>query len=377
MNFFKQCITTYLSSAKRKPLLYLSIVILQLISLCSVFFSIGLIANANSSFQNADLNERCIYFKTMEDTSEDGEYLFEGKSDKAYEMCMPISQISKGVEMLEDVLGNNLIDIQAWGFMKMPDDKFLSCLTFYVFNNYDYLNPTMQNETVDENKISFHPSVDIPDEWKLSDNKLLIDGREYSYSYCQKEMARHVQMSCGYNTPQSVRCYEFYIFLRQPMLYSEHEKVEDIINSHFNPVYKSMPKVPDLLETQMSNTQMAVAIAFIAVSVLNCSLCYNYIYNSRKKQLSIYRICGATTAECVIIYLAEVIIYSLVAFAASFLVFDGLIKKFVIQMYPLSEPVFTASNLLTIFYIYIILTILIMLISIISFVKKPIMEERK
>lgn len=87
MNFFKQCITTYLSSAKRKPLLYLSIVILQLISLCSVFFSIGLIANANSSFQNADLNERYIYFKTMEDTSEDGEYLFEGKSDKAYEMC--------------------------------------------------------------------------------------------------------------------------------------------------------------------------------------------------------------------------------------------------------------------------------------------------
>lgn len=377
MNFFKQCITTYLSSAKRKPLLYLSIVILQLISLCSVFFSIGLIANATSSFLNADLEERYIFFKTMEDYSEDGEYLFAGKSDKAYEMCMPITEISEGVKMLEDVLGDNLIVIQAWGFIKMPDNKFLSCITEYQLNNYDFLNPTMQIERTNENKIIFHPSVVIPDEWKLSDNKLVIDGREYSYNYSQSEMASYVAMTCGYNTPRSISCYEFHVFLKQPMLYSEHEKVENIINSHFNPVTKDMPKVPDLLETQMSNTQIAVAIAFIAVSVLNCSLCYNYIYNSRKKQLSIYRICGATTAECVFIYLAEVIIYSLLAFAASFLLFDGLIKNLVIQMYPLSEPVFTMSNFLTIFIIYIIVTILIMLICIISFVKKPIMEERK
>ena len=50
----------------------------------------------------------------------------------------------------------------------------------------------------------------------------------------------------------------------------------------FDPIETQMPETPKLLDVQMNNTQITISVILIIIVVLNCSLCYKFIYQKRQ-----------------------------------------------------------------------------------------------
>lgn len=354
MAFLKQCFLIMSRGFKKNPSIYLLIILSQIVSILATFFAFGLIANAYTNFENADLSDRTFFINLTDRYNEE---------DISYEERFCVGAISfkefdeKMDEILE-ILGNNIEEIAIYGDYIFDDEKYGYSSWFHgAEQEYD----------------TYEVSIRI-DPYEQGDS--IIFGNQKYYIERLSEARRIVFLNYK-GTPDDATVYEFWFTTKEILTYSEFEKVKDKIDEVFDYFSIEEPEAPKLLDIQMNNTQLSLSAVLIVVVVLDCALCYLFLYENRKKVFAIHRICGAEKSFCILTCLVEVLVYMIISFSLAYGVFKTYLEEIILKYYPKASIAYTFENYKWIFSGYFIATIIIMGLCIIVFFSKPIVEERK
>ena len=338
------------NNIKSNTFLCIWIVFLQIISIVCIFMSLGLIYNAYLNFEDSEIAERYIYV-TLE-TDNDNNY-----------SGMYFNEFLENYTEITKLLNDNMQYSNIHGKVEI-NGKSINTVSVFDFQGED--SPTSNSISINKEKF---PNVNVGDD-------VIINNISYHVINDNTESADICFFDAN-NTPSSVNVTYFDITCKELLPYELHKKVENKIIMLFDPIETQMPETPKLLDVQMNNTQITISVILIIIVVLNCSLCYKFIYQKRQKTIAIYRIWGANLFECTLIYLIETLVYMLISFMLSYTLFDKFIKSLIIETYPKAAYAYNLNNYLKIFSSYFIITLFVMLIFIVVFIKKPLAEERK
>lgn len=350
---FSQLLYTVKNSLRAKPYIYLLILLTQIISLICVFVCCGLIYNTFTKYKEASFESRCIYadFINVYDDSLSDEEKFGGG--------MRYDQFQKGLDSIKELFENNKANILVHGQIKLGD-KDLSVSVFYSgITGSDY-QPYDIVATLDGYSTGDH---------------INIDGTNYHIAAPSETSA--ICFPTGENTPPSVVPCDIQIELKHQPTYKECKAITDRITMIFNPINIAEPENLKLLDVQMNNTQVALSAVMLVIAALNCSICYSYINNSRRKQFAIYKICGARACHCFAVCIDEAALYMAAGFAVAYLIFEYLLKNILTSFYPSIDGVYNAKMYVCVLAAYAVITLAVMSWSIIKYARRPIVEERK
>lgn len=348
-----QIAATVKNSLKSKPYLYLLILLVQTVSLLCVFFSCGLIYNAFTEFKEASLENRCIRAVLI------NRYDESLSDDEKYGGGLSYDVFQSGLEDVIEKLGDNRAKIQVDGIIKI-DGRYYGVQAWH--------------DTGEGSGGKYGP-YDIMVKGYEAGDYINIDGIDYRV--VKEPEVSSLFFPAGTKVPPSVVPIEVGIELERQPTYSECEAIVDEIEAKFNPISIAEPEVLELLEVQMSNSQIALSAVLLVIVTLNCGICYNYINNSRRKQFAVYKLCGARVYHCYTVSMAEVALYMLLGFALAYLIFEHSLKGILTSFYPNITGVYTESTYKYILAAYALFSLIIMSVSIIKYAQRPIVEERK
>lgn len=154
--------------------------------------------------------------------------------------------------------------------------------------------------------------------------------------------------------------------LNTPLTKNEFAKIKQIYLKYFSDRQVDLPEiaVSDAEQIRFYNTNLFIAIIVALLVSINLILLFKYVLITRRKELAILRITGATVNKVRRLYILETMIISIVLFILSTLIFDIFVKDIVISHYEYAYVVYSLKNycitfLLYISVIYVILNILI------------------
>ena len=354
MSFIRHCFLIMSRAFEKRPLMYFLIVISQVVSVLCIFFAFGLITHAYTSFENASEEERAYYMELYCRYNENMSTSEKIQKAEAFE------NFEKTLDEMSEFLKDNISEIKVYSWLEI-DGEYASA--FSTYSEDDTLKP----DTIRANQ-GFFKGKKIGDTVEIKGKTFTIAGWNETHSNVVFRVS---------DTPLNVKMKDFLILTKEPFTYDVYVKVKNTLEKNFPNYTMSVPAPPKLLDIQMGKTQITLSAVLIVIVVLNCSLCYMFLYESRKKTFAIYRICGAKEEYCMLICITEVIVYMILSFAGAYLLFDNLIKNIVVDFYPKSALAYNFKNYLFLFGAYTVATMMIMTLCIISFISKPIVEERK
>lgn len=335
-------------------MIYLLIILSQIVSILAIFFAFGLIANAYTNFENADFSDRTFFINLTDRYNEE---------DISYEERFCVGAISfkefdKKMDEILEILGDNIEEIAIYGNY-VYNDKSYSYSSWFYGAEQEY----------DTYEVAIRSDYHKPGETVVFGDKTyyIVDTSE-----TQPIVFMHYK-----GTPDDATVYEFWFTTKEILTYNEFEKVKDKIDEVFDYFSIEEPEAPKLLDIQMNNTQLSLSAVLIVVVVLDCALCYLFLYENRKKVFAIHRICGAEKSFCILTCLVEVLVYMIISFSLAYGIFKTYLEEIILKYYPKASIAYTFENYKWIFSGYFIATIIIMGICIIAFFSKPIVEERK
>ncbi len=336
--------------------MYFLIIASQIVSILTIFFAMGLISNAYTNFENAGLEERSFY---LELTDRGNEELTE---DERYTVgAISFKEFNEKFEEIRDILGKNLEEMVIYGLLTIGDKR-------YRVSSY-YYDPGHGWNT---NDIGINQKA-IP-EYEIGDT-FVIGDKEYFVAHYGNVSA--IAFLNYESTPDDAIVYEFKFTTKKILPYDEFKKVENKVDELFDYHYIGKPETPKLLDIQMNNTQLSLSAVLIVVVVVDCALCYLFLYESRKKTFAIHRICGAQRSFCITTCFLEALAYMALSFGVAFLIFKTALKDVIVKYYPNATIAYTAENYKWVLSGYFVATVLVMGVCILLSVARPIVEERK
>lgn len=170
---------------------------------------------------------------------------------------------------------------------------------------------------------------------------------------------------------------DFYVFdtlglkLNTPLTKNEFAKIKQIYLKYFSDRQADLPEiaVSDPEQIRFYNTNLIIAIVVALLVSINLILLFKYVLITRRKELAILRITGATINKVRRLYILEIIIISVILFILSTLIFDVFIKDIVLSHYEYAYVVYSIKNYFITFLLYISVIYLILNILIYSHIK--------
>ncbi len=354
MSELKQSFLIISRAFRKKPLMYFLIIASQIVSILTIFFAMGIIANAYTNFENASDSER-TFFITLTDR-----YNEEDISDEErYSIgAIPFKEFDEKFDEILNIIGDNLEEIAIWGD--------------YTFNDKSYGYSSWYYGEKQEHGLY---EVAIRSDYYKPGDTIVFGNAEYSI--VTKSMTRAIAFLNYKGTPDDATVYEFYFTTKKILMYDEFQKVENKIDELFDYTICEKPETPKLLDIQMNNTQLSLSAVLIVVVVVDCALCYLFLYESRKKTFAIHRICGAQRSFCITTCFLEALAYMALSFGVAFLIFKTALKDVIVKYYPNATIAYTAENYKWVLSGYFVATVLVMGVCILLSVARPIVEERK
>lgn len=171
---------------------------------------------------------------------------------------------------------------------------------------------------------------------------------------------------------------DFYIIdtlvfkLNTPLTKNEFAQIKQIYLKYFSDRQADLPEiaVSDPEQIRFYNTNLIIAIVVALLVSVNLILLFKYVLITRRKELAVLRITGATVNKVRRLYILEIMIISVVLFILSTFIFDIFIKDIVISHYEYAYVVYSLKNYSVTFLLYISVIYIILNILIYSHIKK-------
>lgn len=153
---------------------------------------------------------------------------------------------------------------------------------------------------------------------------------------------------------------------------NEVAKIKQIYLKYFSDRQADLPEiaVSDPEQIKFYNTNLIIAIVVALLVSVNLILLFKYVLITRRKELAVLRITGATVNKVRRLYILEIMIISVVLFILSTFIFDIFIKDIVISHYEYAYVVYSLKNYSVTFLLYISVIYIILNILIYSHIKK-------
>ena len=353
----RQTFYTIKNSLREKPFLYALILITQTVSVLCVFFCYGLVYNAFSNYKNADTDSRCFTVQFL-DYSENAPPREEQL--KQLQQVMDFDKFKKNMAQIFEVLKNNRYDINVYGYITIDGKTYDAGAYFYTWDN------------IPEKPFEIRASVDG---YAVGD-EIVIDGNTYFIT--DTGDADDISFHHGENAPTSFTVTDFLIEMERQPTALEAKNLSDKVQELFPPIYYlDEPDIPELLEIQLTNTQIILSVVIMVIAALNCSLCYNYINQKRRQQFAIYRLCGARAHHNFAVCMAEVILYMLVGCGVAYILFKYGLSHWFFERFPIASDAFTNSVYAKMFGMYAAIMIVVMFVNIVRITRRSVIDERR
>lgn len=92
-------------------------------------------------------------------------------------------------------------------------------------------------------------------------------------------------------------------------------------------------KTADVTDVNFYTTLMWVSVLIAVISAINIAILFRYILNTRKKELSIMRICGCTKGRARRMYVGEILLVSSAVYVICALIFSQLVLPYLVRFY--------------------------------------------
>lgn len=350
----RQTFYTIKNSLREKPFLYALILITQTVSVLCVFFCYGLVYNAFSNYKNADTDSRCFTAEFL-DYSEDAPSREEQL--KQLQQVMNYDVFKKNMAQIFELLKNNRCDVNVYGNITI-DGKSYNASSYYYAEESN--KPYEIRASVD--------GYEVGDE-------IVIDGNTY-FIHAPGD-ADDISFHHGENAPTSFKVTDFLIKMERQPTALEAKKLADKIDELFHPKEMKEPEIPELLEIQLTNTQIILSVVIMVIAALNCSLCYNYINQKCRQQFAIFRLCGARGYHNFAVCMAEVILYMLVGSGVAYMLFKYGLSHWFFERFPLASDAFTNTVYARMFGMYAAIMIVVMFVNIVRITRRSVIDERR
>ncbi len=170
----------------------------------------------------------------------------------------------------------------------------------------------------------------------------------------------------------------FYVFdsltfkLNTPLTKNEFAKIKQLYLKYFSDRQVELPEiaVSDAEQVRFYNTNLIIAIVVAILVSINLILLFKYILMTRRKELAILRITGATVNKVRRLYILETMIISIILFIFSACFFDVFIKDIVLSHYEYAYVVYSLKNYCITFLLYILVIYIILNVLIYRHIKK-------
>lgn len=353
----RQTFYTIKNSLREKPFLYALILITQTVSVLCVFFCYGLVYNAFSNYKNADVNSRCFTVEFI-DYSENAPSREEQL--KQLQQIMNFDEFKKRLAQILEILKNNRCDINVEGDITIDGKTYDAGAYFYTLTD------------TPEKPFEIRASVDG---YEVGD-EIVIDGNTY-FIHALGD-SDDISFHHGENAPTSFIVTDFLIEMERQPTALEAKNLSDKVQELFPPIYYlNEPDIPELLEIQLTNTQIVLSAVIMVIAALNCSFCYNYITQKRRQQFAIFRLCGARGYHNFAVCMAEVILYMLVGSGIAYLLFKYGLSHWFFERFPLASDAFTNSVYARMFGMYAAIMIVVMFVNIVRITRRSVIDERR
>ncbi len=155
------------------------------------------------------------------------------------------------------------------------------------------------------------------------------------------------------------------------------KRVDELVQKLFSDYSPevTLPKAQPLIEKQFNNMVYVISFIIIAVIMLNISRLYSYVISLRKKNITVFRLCGAQKLSVYIICFLEIVLLLCVSYALGFLLFHFGIVTALYAVFPTFAGFFTKEIYLNMFLAYCGLGIFILFGNIIPHIRKTVNES--
>ena len=358
-------------SLKHKPAFCAIMLIVQFVSALAIFLSIGIVQNAYSKQQTiTEQNQRFVVdlrFYSSDETvlvpngyivDEYGneEIQYSEKRKIIYDNCVLYGEFCDKIDQLckEIDYQYNYIGFDCYTDSSLPEESYRVVSMMYSPLVSEKNEPKENNIWVEYNKYPY----------ELGDH-INIDGKEFVVEKNDKDSSgawgyAYIKMNSKMISDDYL-VISFELMLDYVPSEKEVNEIKGIINSLFRVSEISEPVIPDLMELQYQRTTVLVGIVIMILCAVNAGSFYLYLLYSRKKNLSVLRICGCKTWQAAIIYYSELFVQITLPFSAATLCFDKWICPMVSSIYPIFNMIYNLKIYLILYITYTILSFLIML----------------
>lgn len=120
-----------------------------------------------------------------------------------------------------------------------------------------------------------------------------------------------------------------------------------------------------------------VVILLLCLGIFNLSYLYIFVLEQRKKQYAVFQICGCTKLRGALIYLAEILLLSVMAYSVSLLLFRFVVLPFVIAMDSMTFLAMSVQSYILLFIFYVLIILLVFLPCIVRYTSKSAVLQYK
>lgn len=139
------------------------------------------------------------------------------------------------------------------------------------------------------------------------------------------------------------------------------------------------PELPFPDEEQISiyNNVIAISVLIAALTVINFSFLYNFIFEKRRRGIAIMRICGCTATRARAICIGECCLICIPVFAVGILTYIPFMKGVLSGIFVYMERSYTPAVYLAIFAIYVVMLLVIMGILLLRQIGQELSQGQK
>lgn len=325
------------SFIKKEPIIFGLMIICVITSVIVVFFSFGLYHHLEQKKMDAKLGQTNILIGL------DGEEADKALKGEVVKACM---------ELPQDILQHCYFTASAQlRDADKIDNEMLSTLVLHfsikngkisVANIGDQLKKQKyivegdwftanQIENGDQVCIAFDPNTTYMYQDQKSESyckqfepkangKYVVDGKEYTcIGYQDRVVTPLVPIT---TLEDDIVIAEVGVFGDKVINREQYNAIQEVFEEYFgNAVYIAPLAIPDLDATEFYTTLTVCCVLMAVLSGVVLAMLYEYILLKRRKQLTIFRLCGLSLAKVRRMYIMECMLITMISMTVAFVLF--------------------------------------------------------
>ncbi len=362
------------TNLKHNCLEYAFIIIVEVIMLCFILFTNGVIINSITEENNSKYEASRFFLRFKEPVN--------------------TADITNKVDEFVERIPYDFIDINLLFPSKQAITEFYGSSGLFLFRDYYNFKEFMEEKfDVSSGQIPTQQEFDNKEKVVMVGTSLnSFDGEPTAYESVTDGyivlMGEKYRVSGYYDgsgiyvfwgtQPVETQSSCILIEMKDVMTEKQTKEIMALYYEIFGEIPLASEQLPStyaLLDQRANEANIGISITMMLISVFNILLIFKYMMSLRKLNFAIYRFCGFGKFTCVLYSGTEFLSLSIVSSILSCIVFDKFLKPFLLSYYSIFDIIFTIDYYAVIIAAYFVISFIMFIIFIAPSLTKTVNAE--